>query len=221
MKSCDMAIATTCAVAFLMLAPARPASACDCAVPELEYVYEFVDAVFTGTVVESESPFGHFWVGERISVDRVWKGAIPSVVYMASGTYDADTGSVSFSDCDLRLALDKRYLVFATRTEDGYFSTWLCSGSEDLDGVHPHDRHDELVEVHGNGKPPDGGLATDSRPSPQQTLSLSEDSIPQPMATESKPPILALALAFTVSALMIAGILLRNSAKFSRVSKLR
>lgn len=138
----------------------RPVLACSCAWPTLEQAFGGADVVFAGMPERGVSPFGSFWSGQRIQVDRVWKGEVPSSVFLVSGEYDPRDQTSTTSSCDAGAPLGERALVFATVDPSGYYYTWTCAGTQSWadgeDGVFVR----TLLERHGSGARPDESLAT-------------------------------------------------------------
>ena len=82
-----------------LAAQSHTAQACSCAPGSVEQSFAGADAVFLGTVKSNEWPWGIYASGARVAVETVWKGEIPSAVYLVAGTHDS--GSMTMNTCEL------------------------------------------------------------------------------------------------------------------------
>jgi hypothetical protein len=103
--------------ALWLCAPARPATACSCAVRDLADQVQTASNVFVGTVSTADETSATF------DVDRVYKGTDPRTTPISNG------GGVG-STCAIPFAEGRRYVVFAA-LQNGALSTGLCSGTTD------------------------------------------------------------------------------------------
>jgi hypothetical protein len=100
-----------------LCAPARPATACTCAVRDLADQVQTASTVFVGTVATADEASVTF------EVDRVYKGNSPDATPISNGGGAGSTCAIPFEE-------DRRYVVFAA-LENGTLSTGLCSGTTD------------------------------------------------------------------------------------------
>lgn len=150
-----MALVAAGLVAGTTLALSSPAAACTClSLTDVE-ASENADVVFTGNLVEVQTPSGDSFSSADpehfiFDVDRVYKGearATQSVVTARSG-----------ASCGLELSGRGPFLVFAflepdrlTGGVEGELHSNLCSGSRALED------HRSVPESFGAGEPPESG----------------------------------------------------------------
>jgi hypothetical protein len=109
-----IAAATT---AVWLCAPARPATACTCAVRDVADQVQTASTVFVGTVASADEKSATF------DVDRIYKGDSP-------GTTPISNGGGPGSTCAIPFAEGRTYVVFAA-LQNGVLSAGLCSGTTD------------------------------------------------------------------------------------------
>ncbi len=126
-------IAPAVLTAVILLGLPRPANACSCRpLPEdvhtaVEQAAAEADAVFSGTVTarQTSNNRGGQIQESTVSVDRVWKGAVPNQVVFRINT--------TCCMCGMALDPDQRYLFFAWLNKDRTWSTNICSLTQPLD----------------------------------------------------------------------------------------
>ena len=110
------------------LAAAAPAAACSCApTTAADYVGRPGYAIFTGTALPRQDVSVPFAVDEWFQ----GSGAAPAVM-LATGEERHPDGGISSSSCGLSLS-PGRWLVFATRGDDGRFDPGGCAITTSLD----------------------------------------------------------------------------------------
>jgi hypothetical protein len=137
------------ALALLLLSapPLVPtAAACTCDInPPCAAIWQ-AEAVFVGTVVDraSEVVGGSLsWTVHRIAVSRTFRGSVDSSVTLVPAlrpSAEAIAQSLSYpggletiSTCDYRFEPGREYLIYAHRTDQGRWTTSLCSGTKPLE----------------------------------------------------------------------------------------
>ena len=132
----------TCFVGLILIScfSANQASACRCAPSTIEEQINFVDIIFTGTVLpggktlekirmmSEEAERSWSWYGRtkvRFEIERVWKGEV-------SGEPNVYTG-VGGGDCGFHFEEEKTYLVF------GYLRTPEVRATQDFGTVEADD----------------------------------------------------------------------------------
>lgn len=98
------------------------ALACSCGSWSPHEAMAWADAVFVGLVVETTRDAegindGHLFA--TIDVDKVWKGNVGERVVIRTAPNSAQ--------CGIYFEKEKRYLVYASRDEDGLLSAYACS----------------------------------------------------------------------------------------------
>jgi protocatechuate 3,4-dioxygenase beta subunit len=134
---------------LLLVAPAlvRTAAACFCgANPPCAAVWR-ADAVFVGVVVERnrERVGGSLsWIVHKVAVKRVLRGSVDSLItFVPGGRPTAEEIAASLSspgestaarwDCDYPFQLGKEYVIYASRTADGRWTTGKCTGTKPIE----------------------------------------------------------------------------------------
>ena len=143
MRTCVRAV-----LLAVLITPAtvRTANACSCMLnPPCAAVWR-TDAVFIATAVENveEHLGGHvYWTVQRLLVTRTLRGAPVSSVTLVplGGPPEKDVVAASLkydkvmagaNSCGYGLRVGEDYLVYATRTADGRWTTSQCSGTKPL-----------------------------------------------------------------------------------------
>lgn len=182
-------IAAALVVATSVAFSPHTARACECGELDIHAAYAAADVVFEGNAVRDASPFGPYAHGAEFEVVSVWKGDVPSTVYLVAGTYDALSGAMQLSSCDIEPHGGEFYLVFA-KHRDRFFSTTQCSGTAPkiADSLW-QGRNDELKAQFGPGTAPDPALPTHAPPPSDQPVGDVPTAPPsaelEPSATEA------------------------------------
>ena len=136
-------------VGLLIIAGLRVAEACTCYDnPPCAAVWR-AEAVFVGTVVErGQEPIGGTisWTVTHVAVNQQLHGSLDSFITLVPSaslpTVDEITASTlsgspleSMSTCDYRFETGRQYLIYARRTNDGRWTTSMCSGTKPLEGA--------------------------------------------------------------------------------------
>lgn len=124
-------LAALAAVAALAAAPPMTAVACSCAMPNPVEAEARADVVFVGAVADVRDPQGSgpaVSSGRQVSylfaVEEIRKGpSLASIVI---------TSSADGASCGAGFTADTRWLVFATRAEDGQYASNLCEPNQSL-----------------------------------------------------------------------------------------
>lgn len=135
------------AVAFLLVFPPA-ASACSCVgdVPLCQSFWQ-ADAVFSGEVVSFEKLDSNQLFSRRVArirVERAWRGNV-------QGTVEVTTGAGG-GDCGYSFRSGRKYLVYASTTQDGKLTTGICSPTKLFDKA-----ASDLEYFKEAGKPSNGG----------------------------------------------------------------
>ncbi len=109
--------------AFLI---AGTAFACSCIISTPAQYYERAEVVFTGTVKAVAQPMFSGYITYSIEVDQSYKGSNSGTVSIVSHE--------SSATCGFTFQKDKRYVVFAFRSENG-LETNLCSGTAEVEAA--------------------------------------------------------------------------------------
>jgi len=119
------------AVATFAFSPVRAADACTCVVPTCGDLAK-ADAVFEATIVSIEDSVWVVGTAEAASATfingggsrivklkdvRSWRGEAPAVLFTGQGG----------GDCGYDFQAGQRYLIEASRSSDGRFTTGICS----------------------------------------------------------------------------------------------
>lgn len=114
---------------LLALAIAPSSHACSCIrlpsnpVALVDHALEWADFVFLGKVLSIKPDFPHPMTQHtRISVVEAWKGQIAGIV--ESRVF------VGCCMCGFTFGVGAQYLIFATRSEDGFLHVSVCSGTD-------------------------------------------------------------------------------------------
>ena len=120
--------AATGLLALVIAVPPMRVAACSCALPDPVEAAQRVDAVFVGAVVDQRAPEGGPItssadpVQSLFAVEEVRKGPTVSTLVVSTQRDGAS--------CGAGFQVNARWLVYATRGQDGTYTSSLCEPNE-------------------------------------------------------------------------------------------